>query len=130
MAVSILMVRGLVEQLEQLGVTREKFLASAKFNGQRLERSDERVSCTEFEALQECALDLSGDEAFGLHLGEVATATTYSIAAHLVAHAATLREGIETLLKFHGLLMDRRLWQLVEESGKATLLYEVGEGSE
>ena len=129
MAVSVLLIRGLVEQLEQVGITREKFLESAEFDVRRLEQSDGRASSQEYQALQELALDLSGDAALGLHMGEFASATTYSLAAHLVGHAITLRDGIETLIKFHGLLMDRRMWQLLEAGATATLVYQVPESS-
>jgi len=129
MAVSILMVRGLVQRVEEAGVARANFLAAAGFDAERLGQSDGRISCEEYGALQELALDLTGDEALGLHMAEAATATTYNLLAHLVAHATTLREAIESLLRFHRLLMDTPLWQLLEQDRIATLLYEVPPGS-
>jgi len=126
MAVSISMVRALVEMLEQSGVAREKFLGLAGFDLEKLEQRDARVPACDYGALQELALDFTKDEALGLHMAEAADSFSYDLVAHLVGCAATLRDGIETLLEFHALLMDRRHWRLLEESRTATLLYWVG----
>jgi AraC-like DNA-binding protein len=129
MAVSILVVRGLLEALEQSGVARERFLAVSGFDPARLECADARVTLQEYDALHELALDLTGDEAFGLRLGELASAPTYNLVAHLVAHAGTLREAIDALIRFHRLVLDRPAWQLVERGVTATLVYAVAPGS-
>src|SRR5215471_2116207 len=112
MFVSILVVRGLLEAIEQSGVTREHYLASSGFDPKRLESGDGRISLAEYDALHELALDLTGDEAFGLRIGEVANVTTYNLYAHLVAHASTLRQAIDALIRFHRLISDRAAWQL------------------
>lgn len=129
MAVSILVVRGLLEAVEQSGVAREHFLAVSGFDPERLECPDGRITLAEYDALHELALDLTGDEGFGLRLGELASVTTYNLVAHLVAHAGTLRQGIDALIRFHRLVMDRPAWQLVEREAIATLVYEVAPGS-
>ena len=72
----------------------------------RLEHHDGRIEFDELSALQELALDLRGHEGLGLRMGELATPTTYNLTAHLVAHAGTLRDGIDALVRFHQLLTD------------------------
>jgi hypothetical protein len=129
MAVSILVVRGLLEALEQSGVTREHFLAVSGFEPARLENPDERISLSEYDALHELGLDLTGDEGFGLRMGELASATTYNLVAHLVAHAGTLRQAIDALIRFHRLVIDRPAWQLTERDTTATLAYALAPGS-
>jgi AraC-like DNA-binding protein len=129
MAISILYVRALVERVVDTGVPRATFLDAAGFDAQRLDESDARITCEEYAALQASAFELTGDEALGLHMGEAASATTYSLAAHLVAHATTMRHGLNALLRFHRLLTDSPSWQLVENDRTATLRYELGSGS-
>ncbi|HEX4341516.1 MAG TPA: AraC family transcriptional regulator [Polyangiaceae bacterium] len=129
MAVSILVIRGLLDALEQKNIPRERFFEAAGFDPARLDEPDGRISLAEFDTYHELALDLTGDEALGLHLGEAATATTYNLVAHLVAHAATLRQGIDALIRFHRLVLDRAAWQLVEQDHTATLLYDVAPGN-
>lgn len=129
MAVSILVVRGLLEAIEQSGVTREHYLAASGFDPKRLESGDGRITLVEYDALHELALDLTGDEAFGLRMGELANVTTYSLYAHLVAHAGTLRQAIDVLIRFHRLISDRPAWQLIEQGETARLVYELAPGS-
>ncbi|HEX3597697.1 MAG TPA: AraC family transcriptional regulator ligand-binding domain-containing protein [Polyangiaceae bacterium] len=129
MAVSILVVRGLLEALEHVNIPRERFFEAAGLDPTKLEEADGRISLAEYDAYHELALDMTGDEAFGLHLGEMAQAATYNLLAHLVVHAATLRHGIEALSRYHRLLLDRPAWQLVEQEHTATLLYDVAPGT-
>src|ERR1700753_252224 len=129
MAVSILVIRHLVEVCERAGVPRERFLAAAGLDPQRLEAPDGRLSMQEHDALHELALDLTGDAALGLRAGEGADLPAYSLVGNLVALAPTLRHAIEELVRFHRLIVDRPAWKLVEEADRATLLYEVAPGS-
>lgn len=129
MAVSVLLARAVVEAIERAGVAREALFTRARLDPKVIERAEGRISLEEYDALQDVAVDLTGDDALGLHMGEAATETTHPIVAHLVAHAGTLREGIETLLRFYQLVTDRPAWRLVEEGDAATLFYEVAPGS-
>jgi AraC-like DNA-binding protein len=129
MSTSILFVRALVEALEHCGVPRERFLLGAPIDPGQLDQADARLELEELDALLDLALTLSGDEAFGLRMGELANTSNYNLAAHLIAHASTLRDGIDSLLRFHQLLTDRPCFQLVEEGRTATILYDAGPGS-
>jgi AraC-like DNA-binding protein len=129
MSTSILFVRVLVEALEHFGVSRERFFLAAPIDPDQLDRPDARLELEELDALLDLALTLSGDDAFGLRMGEMANTSNYNLAAHLVAHASTLREGIDSLLRFHQLLTDRPCFQLVEDGRTATVLYDAGLGS-
>jgi AraC-like DNA-binding protein len=129
MAVSVLLARAVVEATERAGVRREALFTRAGLDPKVMERAEGRISLEEYDALQDVAVELTGDEALGLHMGEAATETTHPIVAHLVAHAGTLREGIEALLRFYQLVTDRPAWRLVEDGDAATLFYDVAPGS-
>jgi AraC-like DNA-binding protein len=129
MPISILFVRALIDALEHYGIPRDRFLASGPIDAVRLNQPDARLDVGEFDALLERAIQLTGDEAFGLRMGEMADAGNYNLAAHLVAHATTLRDGIASLLRFHKLLLDRPSWRFVEDARTATLLYDATPGS-
>jgi AraC-like DNA-binding protein len=129
MRVSILFVRALVEALEHHGVSRERFFAAAPIDPGTLDRPNVLLDLGELDALLELAVALTGDEALGLRMGEMADATHYNLAAHLVVHATTLRGGVGSLLRFQQLLVDRPFLELVEEGRKATLLYDAAPGS-
>jgi len=64
---SILVVRALVESVEQAGVRRERFLAAAGKSAAWLEESDTRLSFEEYDRMVELALEITKDPALGLH---------------------------------------------------------------
>jgi AraC-like DNA-binding protein len=129
MAVSIILLRALVEAVEAVHVSREEFLARGGFDASRIEEIDGRMELSEYDSLVEIALDLTGDPALGLHMGNAATSSTYNLAAHLVAHSTSLREGLETLARYHRLLADRNAVRVEEAPRTVTLKYDVGTGS-
>jgi len=65
-----MLIRVLTEAVEAAGVDRSQWLLAAKFDARRLEDSNGRVEVGEYARLQVVALELSGDPALGLHLGE------------------------------------------------------------
>src|SRR5215471_4309760 len=126
MAGSIIAVRGLIDTVEQAGISRESLLHAAGFDPKRPYQSDSRVEPEELDALIEAALVLTADESLGLRVARLAGVTTLNLAAHLVVHASTLREGIGSVTRFHRLLTDRLFWQLHEHDQTATLVCQVG----
>jgi AraC-like DNA-binding protein len=129
MALSILVVRALVEGVEQAGVARNSFLEAAGHDAGWLEAGDTRLSVEEYDRLVELAIEITGDRALGLHMAENASATTYSLVAHLITYAATMRQAIRSYLRYHRLLTDRSAYRLTEQGTSATLVFEVAPGT-
>jgi AraC-like DNA-binding protein len=127
MTLSTSYVLTLVEGVEQKGVPREQFLKAAGFDLRRLDVVDDRVTREEYDALAERALDVYGP--LGLYMGEIVSPAPYSVTAHLIAQAPTLRSAVEGLRRFHRLLNDRPVYDLVEQDGIAALCFDVGPGS-
>jgi AraC-like DNA-binding protein len=126
---SIFLVRALIEAAENAGLRREAFLEAAGFDPARVERREERITLEEYDALTEVARRLTNDPAMGLHMGQTLNATAHSLAAHLVAHAKTLRDAIDNLTRYHRILTGRTYIRLVETGESATLLAEIAPGS-
>lgn len=124
MAVSVVLIRVLVEACELAGVSREQLLNAAAFDAGRLDDNDGRVSLTEYEGVQLAALDLTRDEALGLHIGDQAHFAGFDVMASLIAHAATLRDGLQAYSRFHRILSDVPDTTLSESSRSATLRHE------
>lgn len=125
MSLSILMVRALVEGVEQVGISRNRLLEATGHDAAWLEGGDTRLSVEEHDRLVELAIEITGDRALGLHMAEVANATTYSLVAHLIAYARTMRQGVHSYLRYHRILTDRSAFRLVEQGRSARLLFEV-----
>jgi AraC-like DNA-binding protein len=121
-SVSIMLIRVLTDAVEAAGVDRAQWLVAAKFDPRRLEDSNGRVSVDEYDRLRAVALELSGDPALGLHLGEASDSAAYDVIGHLAAHASTLRHALETIMRFGAIIdEDGTNWTL-EERGDAALV--------
>jgi len=120
-SVSIVLVRAFVEVVERAGVGRDRLLLGTKVDPNRLDVSDARLEFAEFARLETRAIDLTGDEALGLHIGEQASEAAFDLVAHLIAHAPTLRDGIELCLRFQRVFSDDSELTLVEKDDAATL---------
>lgn len=112
--ISIRVVSGLVDAVAATGVDRQTFLSTAKLQPSLLEDEDARVSRSHMFRLCELALDLTGDEALGLHWGVAATDSTFTPLSHLIAHSDNLRAGFQTLFDFQRLMTDEARYELVE----------------
>jgi AraC-like DNA-binding protein len=123
MAVSIFLVRALLDAVDQAGIPRARFFEATGLDPRRVDNVDGRLAREEYESLAQAAMTLTEDEALGLHMGEIASTTTHNIAAQLVAFASTLRQGFDSLNRYHRLLTDSLPWSIVEEE-RATLTYE------
>jgi AraC-like DNA-binding protein len=121
MTLSNRFVRAIIEATERLGIPRARLLCAAGLDVTQVEAVEGRVSIGDFSKLCDLALDLSEDPALGLHAGELMTGGSFNIVTPLVAHAATMRQGFETLARIHRLLGDRRRYEIPEHDHHATL---------
>jgi len=121
--VSTLVARRLLQFMEHAGVPPAELLAHAQVYARRVARIYTRTSCAEVDRLIHAALDLSGDEALGLHYGERMQQSTYNPLSNLVTHAASLRDGFAAIERFAPLLSDERPCRLEERGDEAVVVY-------
>jgi AraC-like DNA-binding protein len=106
MSVSTVMVRVLVDAVERSGVPRDELLRSQDIDPARLVEVEGRFDHAEFAKLQAGAMDLTRDDALGLHMAERTHDSAFDLIAHLVSHAPTLREALGLCAQFQHLLID------------------------
>src|ERR1051326_9089628 len=118
LSMSVRVLRGLVEAVERVGVSREELLRAAQLEPAELD--DEEACVPRFIVYRLCerALELTRDPAFGLHFSESLCAAAFNPISHLVAHAPTLRQGLESLHRFHRLLSDQESFRVSEHGDK------------
>jgi AraC-like DNA-binding protein len=121
MSVSGVMVRVLIDAVERAGVARDDLLRSASIDPARLVEADARFDLNAFATLQMRAMDLTRDEALGLHIIERVHDGAFDLISHLVVHAPTLREALGLCLQFQPLVMDDALLTMNETDTTATL---------
>ena len=121
--VSVVFVRLLVDAVERVGIAPDSLIGS-RFDADRLGDGSVRVDLSEYEALQLRAIELTGDEALGLHIAEQASEASFDSMAPLVSHAPTLREGVALCTRFARLMRDEGNLLLRERGDVATLRYD------
>jgi AraC-like DNA-binding protein len=124
MSVSTVMVRVLVDGVERAGVPRDELLRPQNIDPARLAEVDGRFELEEFGRLQIRAMDLTRDEALGLHIAEHTHDSAFDLIAHLVSHAPTLREAFGVCAQFQRLIMDDSQITLSETGTTAKLQYQ------
>ena len=121
MGVSGVMVRVLVDAVERAGVAPDDLLRSAGIDPARLLAADARFESKEFATLQMRAMDLTRDDALGLHIIERIHDGAFDLMSHLVVHAPTLRDALGLCRQFQPLIMDDALFTLDETDATALL---------
>lgn len=119
--ISVGVVRQLVEYVERLGTPPAELLRAAKLKPESLASADARICRADVYQLIEHAIELSGDPAFGLHWGETLGEGSFAPVSPLIAHAGTLRQALDALTQFSGLLSDQASFQIVEDDELVTV---------
>lgn len=117
-AVSSDVLRALFDVVERAGVPRLQLLREAKLAGHELDAADARVPRVVMYWLCERAIELTGDPALGLHWAETISGSTFAPVSPLIAHSATLRQGLESLSQFDRLVTDRAGYELLERDDR------------
>lgn len=130
MSISTAFVRAIAEAVERGGSTREALFAGTGIDVQRIHLVDGRFDIHEFAMIQERALDLTRDEALGLHLAEQATEASFGVVGHMMAHAPTVREALSFGLQFQRLVIDEFQLTLREAGSIATVEFQFARSAE
>jgi AraC-like DNA-binding protein len=123
-------VRAIVEAVERAGVTREALFAGTQIDPGRLVQVHDRFDVHEFAKIQTRALDLTRDEALGLHIAEHVQEASFDLVAHLVAHSPTLRDAFDQCLQFQRLALDDAQLIMREKGSVVTVEYQFARSME
>jgi AraC-like DNA-binding protein len=124
MSLSIMLLHALIEGVEPTGVARDDLLRAAEIDPARLDDIDGRLERDEYDRVQTAALDLTSDDALGLHMGERVSIRAFDVLADLASHAPTLRDAVQTFVRFHRIVTDGPGTTLHEQNGTATVHYQ------
>lgn len=110
---------------EAAGIARERLAAEA---GIDLAGAAAGIGVAALARVYEAAARLTGDSAFGLHLGERTAPRSYGLLGHLVANSRTLGEAMSNLESYQGLWSQAAGFGLEFGRGRLRLRYWQGEG--
>jgi AraC-like DNA-binding protein len=105
MGVAMFLVRAVVEAVERTGAARAELRARLPFDWGRLDQPESRLDFEQFGRVLAAAMDVTGDEALGLHMAEHVTVGAVDLLAHMISHAPAMRDGVATASQFVGLAM-------------------------
>jgi AraC-like DNA-binding protein len=121
MSLSVLLVRALAEAVERAGGLRSELLSQVTDAAERLEVVEGRFELSEFAALQERAVALTGDPALGLHMAEQTSESSFDAIAFLVGHAPTLRDAVAIAVQFSPLVIEGTHAAMRDSPGLTTI---------
>lgn len=104
--VAVSLVRAVADELAHQGQDPVALLQEADIDPALLDDASTRVPLTLYDRFQKLALERTGDEAFGLHMGEHGSLASFSTLGHMVAQCRTIREAIEIALQYYRLVAD------------------------
>jgi len=105
------------------GVGAEELYRAANLDPALLEDPDNRIPFTQFVALYESGARLTGDDAFGLHVGEISNPELFDVLGYVIANSPTLGEAINCLVCYHSIWCDGALFKLYVDGPRARLTY-------
>ena len=117
------MVRALVGAIERAGGSRDRFLSEAGVDPRLLEDGEARLPAVAYLKSIDAALSVSGDPAFGLHLGEQARSMMFDVVGPLAEHAATLRQALENMPRYSRLMAEGHEPELREKDNVVTICF-------
>lgn len=123
MSISISLVRTLIEAVEQAGVNRDVFVEAGQLDRALLDDPNARLELPAYDRLQELALDLTGDPALGLHMGDSQSLSAFQIVGFLASHCRTIREGLDVFFRYHRIVSDCPASYLVARGDDSVLIY-------
>lgn len=121
--VSILMVRALVGVVESAGATRDQFFAASGLDPRVLEDGNAWLPISTYQHSIDAAISVSGDPAFGLHMGERASTAMFDVLGPLAAHASTLRHCVDTMTRYSRLVAEGYEPRLHEAGKQASIRF-------
>jgi len=91
--------------LESHGIDSEEFLVQAGVDPLILKSPENRLTWETVQMLTHRAVQITGDQYFGLHQGETVVGFS-NILGHLLVNCRTVGEAMEKILKFHKILYE------------------------
>jgi len=124
MAASIILLRGIIAELERRGVQRQHAIEHLAISPELLANADARVSNLEIERVLLRAKTQTDGEPIGLSVGLHAPKHMLHAVAGMMMAADTLRQAMASLERYSPLLLDDLRCQLTEEGATAELTFQ------
>ncbi|WP_460838818.1 AraC family transcriptional regulator [Noviherbaspirillum agri] len=120
--VAIGWVRAIIAAAQQLGAAEPQLLARAGMDVLPVDPLA-RLPLDAVVHLWRAAVELTGNPAFGLRMGQSIQPTSFNVVAYTLVSSSSLREAVAHMQQFQHLVSDGGRIQLLEKNGFAWLVY-------
>lgn len=117
-------VNKIIDAVKAEGVEPEALYRAINFDPALLDDPDNRIPFSQFVAFYEHGARLTGDDAFGLHIGERVKPELFDILGYVVINSPTFGEAINRLIRYHSIWNDGAFYNLDVSASQARLTYE------
>lgn len=124
MAISIVVVRGILSELRSRGIDPDQVLSASGLSRERLADMREYITFDELERFVSLAVEQTNDPGLGLAVGANAPETTLQVVGHLMRSQQTMREAWAAWCRYSVLLTDAWRFQLLEAGEQALFICE------
>jgi len=127
-SVSILAVRPMILGFTRLGLERRAALDAVGLSEDQLTNPDTRVAPRQILLLWLRAFEATRDPNLGLSLAKSITPSDYGIIGYIVSSSATVRDALQRVDRYHGLLADSVRYAMEETPSGFILRHEISGG--
>lgn len=105
------------------GVKAETLYEAVKLDASVLEDPDSRIPFAQLVALYEKAAEMTGDENFGLHIGESVDLSAFDVVGYCALNSSTLGAAFNRVARYHWIWTDGALFTLESTGETSAVVY-------
>lgn len=113
----------IVKAVVARGITAESLYQSVNFDPTVLEDPDTRMPFVQLVAMYEKAAELTGDDDFGLHIGESVDLSAFDVVGYCALNSSTLGAAFARVARYHSIWTDGALFTLESENETSAVVY-------
>jgi AraC-like DNA-binding protein len=122
--ISVRAVGKIADAARASGVAPEEMYAAVGFDPALLEDPDKRIPYRQVVRMYEEAARLTGDEDFGLHLGERTSLKVFDVLSYVLINSPTLGEAMRAVVRYHPIWNDGAGFTFEHEGESARIRYD------
>ncbi len=121
--ISVKAVGKIIDAAKLAGVEPSELYHAVGLNPAVLDDPDNRIPFSQLVALYEHGARLSGDDDFGLHVGERTSVKMFDIVGYAVMNSPTLGDALSRAVRYHMIWNDGAEFRLETDGEKSRLVY-------
>ena len=111
------------------GVSTDRLYKAVNLDAAVLEDPDSRIPFAQLVALYEKAAELTGDDNFGLHIGETVNPSAFDVVGYCALNSSTLGAAFARVARYHSIWTDGALFTLETTGETSAIVYRYLESS-